>query len=217
MATNDLQIDSSGTASYEYGRAWSASIISQLQPFNEIRFDSAIALLSRRHKRPLSKYEAVKLHVLMDIYHTLETGNPIIGGNLEPWAGGPVVPEAYSRIDNWCDRYDYTGDMPERFKIESTGKLRYLTPVFDADSEDFSGSELSAMDIAWNILIPMMSKGYQGYVESQIFFHSDDTFIGRAYNKAKAESRAIDWNDILDAFDAINGTDHSHIKALIRF
>lgn len=190
-------------------------IISQLQSFNEVRFDSAIAWLSTKHAQPLSKYETIKLHVLMDIFQTLETGNPIIGGNLEPWTGGPVIAEAYSRIDNWCDRYDYTEEMPEHFRIESKGKLRYITPTFDPDADDFSVSELKAMGKAWDLLMPMMRQGYGGYLASQEFFHSDETFIGRAYNKAKAESRMIDWNDIIDAYQDIEGVDLSHIKSLI--
>ncbi len=191
--------------------------LSQLQPFNELRFDAAMCLLSKRNARALTKYEMVKLHVLADVFHTLETGSPILGGTLEPWPNGPVFEEAFERLDEWCTKYDYTGEMPEKFIIKSQGKLRIMTPRFDADAEDFSASELRALQKAWDAFIPTMDEGYHGYQKSQVYFHSDNTFIGRAYNKAKAEGRDIDWNDIIDAYDAIHGTDHADVKLLMQF
>jgi hypothetical protein len=191
--------------------------VSQLQPFNEHRFDSAIALLSQKHGRPVSKYEAVKLHMLADVFHTLTTGTPIIGGTLQPWPNGPVIEEAYERLDDWCTRFDYMGEMPDGFEITACKNLRFLSPTFSPDAGDFSASELESLNRAWSLFIPMMDDGYNGYMKSQEFFHSDETFIGRAYNRAKQAGRDIDWNDIIDAYDALHGTDHEHIKALIQF
>lgn len=191
--------------------------LSQLQPFNEARFDSAIAYLVRKNQRPLSKYEIVKLHVLMDIIHTLGHGSPIIGGKLEAWDLGPVVDEAYARLETWCNQLEYDDGELDNFTVEVRGKRKYLSPKFTADPEDFSASELQAMEQAWAQFIPMMDRGFTGYKESREYFHSDDTYIGRAYNKAKAESRDIDWNDIIDAYDQIHQTDHSDIKLLMQF
>lgn len=192
------------------------AILNQLQPFNEVRFDSAIGYLSHIHKRPLSKFEAVKLHFLADVFHTLWTGTPIIGGTLEAWPNGPVAEEAYARLEQWCDRFEYNGESPEHFRIREKGRLRYLEPNFEPDPEDFSSREIKALEEAWNLLMPMMDRGYEGYMEAQAYFHSDKTFIGRAYNKAKANARTIDWNDIIDAYDEVNGTNHSHIKTLMQ-
>jgi len=206
----DSQSGTAGCVTQETPR-----ILSQLQPFNEARFDAAIAWLAWKHDRSLSKYEIVKLHVLMDVFHVIEFGSPIIGGRLAPWELGPVMDEAYGRVDDWCDQFDYGGASPANFKISAKGTLRYLTPTITPEPGDFSASELAAMERAWELLMPMMNKGYNGYLESKEFFHSDTTFIGRAYNKAKLEDRAIDWNEIIDAYDAINHTDHTSVKIII--
>jgi hypothetical protein len=44
------------------------------------------------------------------------------------------------------------------------------------------------------------------------FFHNDNTFMGRAYNLAKNENRAIAWGDIIDAHDQLAGTNLQHLK-----
>jgi hypothetical protein len=180
-----------------------------------VRFDSAIAYLAKNHKRPLSKYEIVKLHVLMDALHVIETGNAILGGTLQPWTEGPVVEEAWGRLDDWCARYDYTGEPPENFAVIAQGKLRFFSPICDADVDDFSASELDSMERAWTLLMSMMNGTYQGYLKARDYFHSEDTFLGRAFNQARRERRDIDWHDIIDAYDAIHGTNHEHIKVLI--
>ena len=190
-------------------------VLSQLLPFNENRFDAAISYLSGQHNRALSKYEIVKLHVLMDIYHTLETGTPIVGGTLQAWDRGPVVRNAYERLDDWCTDLEQAGKMPEGFTIRLDGDRRVVAPTFSADPDDFSANELKAMDDAWNKLMPMMDRGQAGYEESQRFFHSDETFIGRAYNKARLEERDIDWNDLIDAYDQLHGTNHEDVKLLM--
>jgi len=191
-------------------------ILSQLQPFNEARFDSAIALLSCKHNRALSKYEIAKLHVLMDVFHTIEHGVPIVGGNLDAWALGPVINEAYDRLEGWCDQLEYENVPPKDFIIKSEGNRRYLFPTFKPDPDDFSKSETVAMDRAWDLLMSMLNKGYEGYQEAKAYFHSNDTFIGRAYNKARLENRPMDWHEVIDAYDELHATNHSQIKTLLQ-
>jgi hypothetical protein len=133
--------------------------LSQLLPFNEGRFDAALALLAEQYARPLSKYEMIKLHVLMDVEHTLAQAMPIIGGRLAPWPNGPVVVQAYERLDDWCTRYEMTGESPDEFGIEAVGKLRRFRPLIRPERDDFSGSEWAAMQKAWDFLIPLMDQG----------------------------------------------------------
>jgi hypothetical protein len=192
------------------------SSLSQLLPFNENRFDAAMVYLSRVHDRPLTKYEMSKLHVLADVFHTLDYATPVIGGPLATWPNGPVVGPAYDRLEEWCTRYELTGQMPDRFKIEPRGELRLFIPRAEADPDEFSDSEKAAMEKAWQTLIPLMDRGFPGYEDSQRLFHDPGTFLGRAYQWAKQEQRAIDWNDIIDAYDEIHAADHRHIKALMR-
>jgi hypothetical protein len=189
--------------------------LSQLLPFNEYRFDAAMVYLSRLHDRALSKYEMSKLHVLADVFHTLEHATPIIGGPLATWPNGPVVGPAYDRLEEWCTRYELTGQMPDRFKIESRREVRLFIPAAEADPDEFSDSEKAALGTAWRTLMPLMDRGYPGYEDAQRLFHDPGTFLGRAYQRAKQEQRAIDWNDIIDAYDEIHAADHRHIKALM--
>ena len=103
----------------------------------------------------------------------------------------------------------YGGHAPENFNIENDGKLRYLWPTFNADPDDFSPSELAAMEKAWNLLIPMMDKGYAGYLERW------STFTAIRHSLATrttwhALMDAVKWTgtEIIDCYDRLNGTDH---------
>ena len=44
-----------------------------------------------------------------------------------------------------------------------------------------------------------------------------DTFLGHAYNSAKAANRLMDWCEIIDAYDRFRCEDHSAVRALIQF
>src|SRR5580704_9195545 len=75
--------------------------LAQLQPFNEHRFDDCMAYLAAKNCRPLSVYEMMKLHVMIDVYHAIARGKPVIGGSLSPFTNGPVSRSAKSRITQW--------------------------------------------------------------------------------------------------------------------
>src|SRR4051794_15408033 len=73
-------------------------VLSQITPFNQHRFDAVIRYLSARHGRTLTQNDIVKIHVMTDVYHVIDYGMPVMGGQLEPWKHGAVVQRAYNRI-----------------------------------------------------------------------------------------------------------------------
>jgi hypothetical protein len=190
-----------------------SEILSQIIPFNEARFDACMAFISARHKEPLDTYEMVKLHVLIDSYHMIEYGRPVIGGRLEAWRKGPVVPSAYQRIQGWVQEFDRTGHHPDHLKMmETDGPKRFMAEV-SPDPEDFTSTELKAMDLAWTQLKALAGPNK---VEAKRFFHTKKSHLGRAWKAAKNNGTAIDWTKIIDEYDELHNTDHSHIKPLIR-
>ncbi len=74
------------------------------------------------------------------------------------------------------------------------------------DPDDLSPAEIDAMNRASQLLRPM------SFDDAFYFFHSNDTFMGRAYNQAIAEKRALAWSDIINAHDLLNGTNLQHLK-----
>jgi hypothetical protein len=77
------------------------------------------------------------------------------------------------------------------------------------DSADFSGSELAAMDLAWDCVIDA-SHGHND------FFHNPKTFMGRAWSLVQAkDGEPIAWSDIVSAYDAVMGSDHRNILKLV--
>lgn len=187
--------------------------LSQLLPFNERRFDACMAYISTRFGRRLSQYDMMKLHVLTDIFHTLRTARPIIGGSLEPWKYGPVVSVAYHRVAHWGRRYDHTGEHPESFRlVEQDGNANRFIPAAPPDEDDFSEAEKAAMEQAWSTVKDLLDD----WGQCAAFFHSPQaSFIGLAWKQAHDEDRPIDWREIIDAYDQFHHTDHSHIKTLM--
>jgi len=186
--------------------------LSQLLPFNENRFDACMAYLAKKHQRLLTKYDMVKLHVMTDIFHVVEQGKPVIGGSISAWTFGPVVEKAFNRLTWWEKRYIESGAEPESFRF-ADGEGRY--PEFDAkldvDEQEFSKTELDAMEAAW---MCVMSKNWK---ESQEYFHSTRNFIGRAWNNAQKQVRDLDWEEIVANFEEENGLTHPAVKTLMRF
>ena len=186
--------------------------LSQIIPFNENRFDACMVYLAQKHSRNLTQYEMVKLHVMADVYHTITYGQPMIGGSLEAWTNGPVVKKAYNRVAVWGHRFDETGEQSPMFNlVEQLGNANHFKPSVEADPDDFSVSEVEALEKAWDTVMSMEFRASQDY------FHKPISFIGKAWHNAKLQSRAIDWNDIIDAYDTENGTDHTTLKTLIHF
>lgn len=186
-------------------------VLNQLLPFNESRFDACMAYLSAKHSRDLTQYDMVKLHVMTDIFHALEHGKPVIGGALDAWQFGPLVEKAYNRVRRWRFVVDETGEQPEFFEFVgqkgAADRFRAREPVND---EDLSPSEVKAMTKAWDVIMSL------DWSESQDYFHSDSTFIGRAWKKAREARVGVDWDDIIDEYDRQFDENHAHIKRLVR-
>jgi len=188
-----------------------STILDQIAPFNATRFDTCMAYFCERHGRELTQYDMVKLHLMTDIFHALEHGKPVIGGSVQAWDFGPVIDQAYRRVKHWDYSHDETGSHPETLRISNrSGSSCKFTNSVSVDSDEFSESELNAMKRAWDSFMHM------SWNESQQFFHQD-SFVGQAWLKARQEQRNIDWDDIIDEYDREYGTNHQHIKALIRF
>jgi len=173
-----------------------------------------MAYLSRKHgNRILTQRDIVKLHVMTDVYHVLHVGKPVIGGPLLRWEGGAVVKQCYNRLRHWGYRWEDDKTQPESYKIlGKQGKKFLYEPIMEVDATDFSRSELVAMDEAWNAVM-------SGYEESDKFFHSPDTFMGRAWLKAQRDGCPIRWEDIIDAYADLTPsyTLREHVKVMVSF
>ncbi len=187
--------------------------ITQLQPFNEFRFDDCIAYLAYLYGHPLSIYEAMKLHVMIDVYHVLDRARPVIGGTIYPFTNGPVSRSSKSRVSAWQNRYEKFGQMPEGFEFIDQGAFLKIKPTRMPDADDFSVSEIDAMNLAWRDVVERLER--EGFNASQEFFHGKG-FIGKAWNKARQSGRNLDWEDIINEYDKENGSDHSRVKSLLR-
>jgi len=181
-------------------------IITKLIPFNPHRFDACMGYLAQAiYARPLTVFEMVKLHVMTDVFHVLQHGHQVIGGELIPWPYGPVVEPAYKRLKHWQHCHEENGFQPAEYQILG-GDVTGFQPRIAFDPEDIAPAELEAMDKAVKLLRPMSFDG------AYRFFHADDTFMGRAYNRATSERRAMAWGDIIDAHDQIHGSNLQHLK-----
>jgi hypothetical protein len=182
-------------------------ILTQLIPFNATRFDACMSYLSQKvYGRGLTIFELVKLHVMTDVFHVLQHGHQAIGGELQPWPYGPVVEPAYHRLKHWLHSFEQKGVQPAEYRIVGADVTAFEpTALFDPD--DLSASELEAMEKAVLLLRPM------SFDDSYDFFHNDLTFMGRAYNLAKSQQRALSWPDVIDAHDQIHGTNLQHLKS----
>jgi hypothetical protein len=186
--------------------ATEAYIVTKLIPFNPHRFDACMGYLAQAvYARPLTIFEMVKLHVMTDVFHVLQHAHQAIGGELTPWPYGPVVEPAYNRLKHWQHRNDEDGTQPTEYQI-IPGEVTGFQPRAAYDPEDLAPAELEAMNKAVTLLRPL------SFDDAYRFFHSNDTFMGRAYNRAKAEGRALAWGDIIDAHDQIHGSDLQHLK-----
>lgn len=191
------------------------SFLKQVLPFNESRFDDCVSYLAHKHGRELSVYELMKLHVMIDVFHCVQHGKPVIGGPLFPFTNGPVSRSSKYRVSEWCEKYQVGAEHPERFKVVEGLEGIHFAPVSAPSDDEFSDSELDAMQRAWDAVIPTLEED-DGFNKSQRYFHSD-SFIGRAWSRAKKFGRELDWDEIIDEYDRENSTDHSHIKIIMRY
>ncbi len=181
----------------------------QLAPFNEHRFDQCMLWLSQTHDRFLTQFQLVKLHIMIDAFHVLGHGVPVIGGTIEAWKKGPVAPIAYFRLRHKWTAWE-RGEEDELFQIKehSTREGVYCfspQPGVQIDSGEFSQAEMDAMSQAWEEVIN----------SGRNHFHDEQVFIGRAWKRAFDHSEKMDWNVIIDTYDEMNTTDHSAIKQII--
>ena len=186
----------------------SPDIITRLIPFNPHRFDACMSYIAQRiYQRPLTIFELVKHHVMTDVFQVLAHGHQVIGGELEPWPFGPVIEPAYNRLKHWEQRHEESGGafQPPEYEILD-GELAAYRPRASFDPDDISPAEVDAMTRAADLLRPL------SFDEAYRFFHDDGTFMGRAYNRALSERRALAWGDIIDAHDQIAGSNLQQLK-----
>jgi Antitoxin SocA-like, Panacea domain len=172
--------------------------MSQLTPFNEYRYDLVVAYVLKRINALFDIYDFVKIHALVDAIHVAETGRPVVGGKLEPWAHGPVVRPAYARANRILQGREAT-DKFEVLKMQGPRPSAGVRPSYVPDTDEFCESELSAMEKAYKLFNTL------GQNELYAYFHDPKTFIGYAWNKARETNKDISWQDILDAYEREKG------------
>ena len=186
-------------------------MVSQLAPFNQIQFDRCMRWFASHHG-PQTQYDLVKLHVMTDVFHVLAHGKPVIGGEFLKWTNGPVPSPAFGRLHRFIARHEQ-GKPEDVFEISPTQGKAYtfaLPSGQKVDEDEFSPSEIAAMNRAWNEI------GCMTWQESQDYFHlAEDSFMGKAYEEAGAKNAPLDWNTIIDAYDERSEENHEHIKSLI--
>jgi uncharacterized phage-associated protein len=190
-----------------------AMLIDQLKPFSPDRFDACINHMMRTYRRTLDQHDVTKLHVMMEFFHVLATGKQMVGGRLKPWKHGPVLEDGYNRIRSLGHRFDETRTATHQGKLRVIGKSgnRYLYEAYGAiDEDDFSAAELEAMRRAWDVVIPLT------FSQRESFFHDDQKYMGRAWTNArKAGLEGIDWNDVIRAYEAVTGEDHTEARLMV--
>ncbi len=185
-------------------------VISQLAPFNEHRFKACMSYLLGREGRSLTQYDLVKLHVLIDVFHVMSHGQPVIGGQLSAWKHGPVFKRAFNLIKSWSYRKRETGEDPEGFVVTSgeINKINYAT-TNTPDPDDFSDIEIESMLKAWNILMKMDWNARDRY------FHTDESFIGKVW-KSTPENSPISWDCVIDEYALENCWPTERVERLKR-
>ncbi len=187
------------------------TVISQLKPFSPERFDACMNYLMREYRRTLDQHDITKLHVMADFYHVLKTGKQMIGGKISPWKHGPVLVEGYNRVKSLGHRFDETGPTHQgKIRVFAKSGTHYQYDTYGAiDEEDFSAAEIESLHRAWSTIMPKTFK------EREDFFHGNG-YMGRVWTDAKERGlKAIDWSDLIDAYDKQHGEDHTHAKLMI--
>lgn len=104
--------------------------------------------------------------------------------------------------------------MPDGFSvIEDNDQIRFKA-TRAPEEDEFSVLEINAMGRAWDAVVQKLDK--EGFTASQRYFHSE-AFIGKAWNKAWQRGGNLDWNEIIDEYDAEFHNDHSQIKTLLHY
>jgi len=188
------------------------AFVGQTLPFNEFRFDDCMAYLSAKHDRELSVYEMMKLHVMIDVFHTISRGKPVIGGTFCAFRSGPVSRKAKHHVREWLDSYEEGSETPDMFDATEKNAETYFKAKESPDPDEFSKSELDAMNKAWDTVIPLLDESFK---KSQDYFHKDSA-VGKAWSRANNAGRELNWNDIIDEFERETGRNHSHLKTIMQ-
>ena len=164
-----------------------------------------MAYLAAKHNRALALYEMMKLHVMIDVYHTIENGKPVIGGQIAAFTNGPVPRSSKTHVGHWKKAYEQSGEMPDGFVITEYRDRLTVIPTQPPSREDFSDSEIKAMDRAWRDVVHLLDKDgeEEGWKASQNYFHKS-SFIGRAWEYARHHGTNLDWIRILDEYKTDN-------------
>lgn len=192
-----------------------ANVLNQITPFNKHRFNECMTWFTRYAGKSLSQYDLVKLHVLTDVFHVMTHGSPVIGGALNAWDLGPVVPLAYNLIDHWAHRARESPEqehLTDYFRVTpGAGKINDYTSVKEPDLEDFSDSEMECMVLAWSVFSKLRSKSAR-----EEYFHNS-SFLGKAWQAARDEQREeMSWDDLIDEYAVEKGLSDDRVASLKR-
>lgn len=172
-----------------------------------------MAFVTQRHGCDrLSIYDMVKLHVMIDLNHVAKHGRPVIGGGLNAWQFGPVIPDAFKRLRHWAYKFEESGFQPETFDIvDQRGDTFFFRPTLQIEADDFSPSEVDAMNDAWTIVMDQ----YKRWNQSQQYFHEAISPIGEAWKEAWDKRTSIDWRRLLDLWGKHHHVDLSDLKQIV--
>lgn len=187
--------------------------LTQIWPFNEVRFRLCMAYLTATKAIGLPQMTAANLSLLIDLFHILRRGLPVVGGSVAAWDIGPVVTEAYHLCDEWKARHDRSGVNPGGLRVVGGGaRVARFKAAGPIDLDEFSALEIEAMERAWGEIGHLNSAALRRYT------CGPDTFLGQAWAAARAaDHRQMGWDQIIDAWDRCRGEDHSSMKELIGF
>lgn len=185
--------------------------LSQIVPFDEGMLRQCIAYLSHGKQRSFTQLYVVKFSVLIDLFHLMSCGKPVIGGSVAPWESGPVVEEAYRACSTWRADFDRFGRHPAGLRVTSRTVTKVgVGSAASVDFDEFSQTEVDAMEQAWGEI------GHLNYDGLRHYTRSPNTYLGASYFAARREERLMGWDDIIESYDRFRATDHSAVQALIR-
>ena len=204
-----------------------------IMSLNAQRRDDALYLLGCEYGRPLTPYEVCKTHVLADVFHVVQTGKVIFGGNLYAMPFGPVVKRTLDDCARWSLGTILTATHarqppakpPPLYPSGWRGSQNQIvelraSPAYDrrdqASWDDFADLEQTHVRRAYEKVAGL------SWVRSQAYFHDPIPAIGYAYGVAiqpfpkPFKGRAdMNWFDVLDGAETIEAVDVSYARAML--
>ena len=218
------------------GSAGGRPLVSSISALNVQRRDDALYLLALESGKLLSPYDICKTQVLADVFHVVETGKAIFGGKLYAFPYGPVVKQTLDDIKRWISAFAVTAThvqerapaakplVPVRWGQGAIDPYPEFgpSPTYAAEREVdwgwFADGEVSNIRRAFSKVIQMGSLSSQ----SQRYFHEPISAIGYAYSFAirdcpKPLKGRVDmnWFDVLDGAEKVEGTDVNYARAML--